>query len=127
MLRMSFDETPIAITVRLEGRFVKEFAEHARTLIGESHEPSRFVFDLSEVTFVDAIGEEVLIALKEVGVRFTAESAYCRDICERLDLPMATPRHRGRRAIWKTERSQSHNNNDDVSMKRHGTLSTFSF
>jgi len=89
MLRIEFYETQHRITVRLQGRFVKEFAEHARMLIGKSSEPSQFVVDLSDVTFVDAMGERVLIWLKEMGVGFTADSTYCLDICERLSLPLA--------------------------------------
>jgi len=125
MLRMEFDETPSGIVVRMEGRFVKQFAEHARMLIGKSNDPSRFIVNLSEVTYVDAVGEEVLIWLKEVGVRFTAESVYCRYICERLNLPMAEQRFRRRRAIWGTDRSRS--SDDHTPAKRNVALSTFSF
>ena len=97
MLRIQFYETAHGITVRLQGRFVKEFAEHACMLIGKSSEPSRFVVDLSDVTFVDAVGERVLIWFKEMGVGFTADSAYCLDICERLSLPLAATRSRANR------------------------------
>jgi hypothetical protein len=89
MLRIEFYKTPHGITVRLQGRFVKEFAEHACMLIGESSEPSQFIVDLSDMTFVDAVGERVMIRFKELGVAFTADSAYCLDICERLNLPLA--------------------------------------
>jgi len=94
MLRMEFHDTPHGMTVRLQGRFVKEFAEHACMLIGKSTEPSRFVVDLSDVTFVDSVGERVLIWFKEMGVGFTADSAYCLDVCERLSLPLAAMRSR---------------------------------
>src|SRR5271165_2570150 len=97
MLRIQFYETAHGITVRLQGRFVKESAEHACMLIGKSSEPSRFVVDLSDVTFVDAVGERVLIWFKEMGVGFTADSAYCLDICERLNLPLAATRSRAYR------------------------------
>jgi hypothetical protein len=89
MLRIEFYKTPHGITVGLQGRFVKEFAEHACMLIGKSSAPSQFIVDLSDVTFVDAVGERVLTRFKELGVAFTADSAYCLDICERLNLPLA--------------------------------------
>jgi len=89
MLRIEFYKTPHGITVGLQGRFVKEFAEHACMLIGKSSAPSQFIVDLSDVTFVDAVGERVLIRFKDLGVAFTADSAYCLDICERLNLPLA--------------------------------------
>jgi len=99
MLRMEFYELPDCMKLRMEGRFVRDFAEHARTLIGDSKLPSKLVVDLSEVSFVDAIGEEVLLWFKEIGLTFIAESAYSSDVCERLHLPIErkrpSPRHRG--------------------------------
>ena len=92
MLRMEFYELPDCVKLRMEGRFVRDFAEHARTLIGDSKVPSKMVVDLSEVSFVDAIGEEVLLWFKEIGLTFIAESAYSRDVCERLQLPIESER-----------------------------------
>src|SRR5271157_3498957 len=98
MLRMEFYEFPDCMKMRMEGRFVRDFAEHARTLIGDSKPPSRLIVDLSEVTFVDAVGEEVLLWFKEIGVTFTADSAYSHDVCDRLQLPIEgerpIPQHR---------------------------------
>jgi hypothetical protein len=39
--------------------------------------------------FIDAIGEEVLLFVKRLGAQFVAETAYSRDVCERLQLPLA--------------------------------------
>lgn len=98
MLRMEFYELPDCMKMRMEGRFVRDFAEHARILIGDSKLPSKRIVDLSEVSFVDAIGEEVLLWFKEIGLTFVAESAYSRDVCERLQLPIEgerpSPQHR---------------------------------
>jgi hypothetical protein len=88
MLRMEFYDLPDCMKMRMEGRLVRDFAEHARTLIGHSKVPSKLVVDLSEVSFVDAVGEEVLLWFKEIGTMFVAESAYSRDVCDRLQLPM---------------------------------------
>ena len=88
MLRMEFYELPNCMKMRMEGRFVRDFAEHARALIGHSKVPSRLVVDLSEVSFVDEVGEKVLLWFKEIGTTFVAESAYSCDVCDRLQLPM---------------------------------------
>ena len=88
MLRVEFYELPDSMKMRMEGRFVRDFAEHARTLIGDSTLPSKLIVDLSDVTYVDAVGEEVLLWFKKIGVTFTAASAYSHDVCERLQLPV---------------------------------------
>lgn len=95
MLRMEFYELPDSMKMRMEGRFVRDFAEHARMLIGPSRVPSKLVVDFSEVSFVDAVGEEVLQWFKEIGVTFIAESACARDICDRLHLPIESKQSAG--------------------------------
>ncbi|MGA3128555.1 MAG: hypothetical protein ABSD13_17770 [Candidatus Korobacteraceae bacterium] len=97
MFRIEFYEMPDRINVRVEGRFVGDFAEHARLLIAKSEAPSRFVVDLSDVSYIDEVGEQVLIWFNEIGVRFTADSLYSRDTCERLQLPM----HGGRSVTFR--------------------------
>src|SRR5271165_1644414 len=126
MLRIQFYETAHGITVRLQGRFVKESAEHACMLIGKSSEPSRFVVDLSDVTFVDAVGERVLIWFNEMGVRFTADSAYCLDVCERLNLPLAAMRSRVNNRAAREHAGVS-SNNPPHQRTLEATISTFSF
>src|SRR5271165_4393 len=126
MLRIEFYETPYGITVRLQGRFVKEFAKHACMLIGKSSEPSRLVVDLSDVTFVDAVGERVLIWFKEIGVRFTADSAYCLDVCERLSLPLAAMRSRANNRVAR-EHAGVPSNNPPPPRTSEANISTFSF
>ena len=72
--------------MRMEGRFVNRFAEDARSLILRSGVPPRLVVNLSEVTFVDTVGEDVLLWLNQVGVQFIAKSFYSISLCERLHL-----------------------------------------
>lgn len=115
MLRMEFYQLPDCMKMRMEGRFVRDFAEHARILIGDSKLPSKRIVDLSEVSFVDAIGEEVLLWFKEIGLTFVAESAYSRDVCERLQLPIEgerpSPQHRHngtRRRAHDADRAKNH-------------------
>ena len=87
MLRMEFYRHADCLELRMEGRFVRDFADHARMLIGDSILPPKLIVDLSEVNYVDAVGEEVLLWFKEIGVKFIAKSAYSHGVCERLRLP----------------------------------------
>jgi hypothetical protein len=84
---MEFYELPECTKMRIEGRLVRDYAEHARSLVGHT-KTSNLVVDLSEVSFVDQVGEEVLLWFKEIGVGFTADSVYSRHVCERLQLPI---------------------------------------
>jgi hypothetical protein len=89
MLRVEFQDGAHTLRVKVEGRFVAAFAENARDMMARCAMPRTLVIDLSEVTFVDSAGEEVLSWLGGIGGEFVAESSYSRDVCERLHLPLA--------------------------------------
>lgn len=89
MLRIAFHKASGKTTIRIEGRFVGKYAEDARSLIAHSPADSQLIIELSDMTCVDEIGEETLSWLKWVGVKFAADSAYSRDVCDRLHLPLA--------------------------------------
>ena len=91
MLRVQTQQSKNAIIFRLEGRFTREGAEHVRALVAaqSNNNGTEFVFDLTELLFVDSVGEEVLSFLRRLGAQFVAETAYALDVCERLDLPLA--------------------------------------
>jgi anti-anti-sigma regulatory factor len=89
MLRVEYHDVGNTVTMRLEGRFVGPFAKDARELVTRCKNPLRLVVNLSEVTFVDVVGEEVLLWLARVGGEFIAENCYPLHVCERLHLPMA--------------------------------------
>ena len=88
MLRVKMKESVDVLTFRLEGRLTGEGAEHVRTLVTRCDPEMRLVVDLTEVMFIDGIGEEVLSLLKRLGSEFVAETSYSLDVCERLDLPL---------------------------------------
>ena len=92
MLRVEYYDVGHSVTMRLEGRFVGEFAQDAKDLVTRCKIPLRLVVNLSEVMFVDAMGEEVLLWLARIGGEFVAENCYPLDVCERLHLPMAPKR-----------------------------------
>jgi hypothetical protein len=92
MLRVEYQDAGNTVTMRLEGRFVGEFAQDARDLVTRCKIPLRLVVNLSEVMFVDSMGEEVLLWLARIGGEFVAENCYPLHVCERLHLPMARKR-----------------------------------
>jgi hypothetical protein len=94
MLRVEFQDVGETVTMRLEGRFVGPFAEDTRDLLTRCKVPLRLIVNLSEVTFVDAVGEEMLSWLARIGGEFIADNCYPLHVCERLRLPIA-PRRAG--------------------------------
>ena len=88
MLRVETQQLDSALIWRLEGRFTGEGAEQVRTLVTRCDSELKLVVDLTEIMFIDAIGEEVLCLMKKLGAQFIAETAYSQNICERLNLPL---------------------------------------
>jgi hypothetical protein len=70
MLRVEFEDVGDTLTMRLQGRFLGPFAKDTKDLVTSSKIPLRLVVNLSEVTFVDATGEEMLSWLARTGGRF---------------------------------------------------------
>ena len=87
MLRVETQELEGALICRLEGRFTGEGTEEVRRLVTRCDSKLELVIDLTDVMFIDAIGEEVLLFVKRLGAQFVAETSYSRDVCERLQLP----------------------------------------
>ena len=88
MLRVQTQERDGAAICRLEGRFTGNGAEEVRRLVTHCDSKLALVVDLTDVMFIDVIGEEVLLFVKRLGGQFVAETSYSRDICERLQLPL---------------------------------------
>lgn len=86
MLRVTTEVSVNAAIYRLEGRLAGEGAEYVRTLATQCHTDLRLIIDLTEVTFIDVVGEKALSFLERLGAQFIAETSYSRDVCERLDL-----------------------------------------
>ena len=88
MLRVDVHDASDSTWLRVEGRFVGAFAEDTKTMMLRGKLPSHLVVDLSEMTFVDAEGEEVLLWLAGIGAQFVTDGSYSLDVCERLHLQM---------------------------------------
>lgn len=103
MLRVEMHDAVNALVMKLEGRFIGDYAEYTRALVTRCKTELRLIVDLTEVTAVDSAGEEVLSFLGRLGAEFTADNLYARYLCERLHLPLARTHLRTR----KRERSSA--------------------
>jgi hypothetical protein len=86
-------------TLKMVGSLVGEWAEQARSLVTEDIIPKGLIVDLTEISFVDCVGEQLLKWLGSLGAEFVARSIYALDLCERLDLPLlvlARPKQQSR-------------------------------
>lgn len=89
MLRVDIHDSADTLGLKLEGRFTGDDAENTRTLMTRCRDGMRLVVDLTEVTFIDAVGEQVLAFFSRFGAGFVAPTSYALDVCERLHLSLA--------------------------------------
>lgn len=89
MLRVEILDSADTLNLRLEGRFTGEEAEQTRLLMTRCRNCVRVIVDLTDVVFVDSIGEDVLSFFARLGAEFVASTSYTLDVCERLHLPLA--------------------------------------
>ena len=75
-------------TLQLEGKLVADWAEQARCLVTKDVLPKGLLVDLTEVSYVDSAGEQLLNWLASVGAVFIAGSVYAFAVCDRLRLPL---------------------------------------
>ena len=88
MLRIDLLGTAI---LRMSGRMAEGCREEIEAFVGSHGALPGLVVDLSEVTYADRAGEEVLCWLSHLGAKFTADNAYGLHVCERLHLNIAEP------------------------------------
>lgn len=89
MFRVEMRESDDTLILRLEGRFTGDDADYTRTLTTRLTASVKLLIDLTEVDFIDAVGEEVLSFLGRFGAEFVAPNSYTLDVCERLNLAVA--------------------------------------
>ena len=87
MFRAEIRELDNGPTLKMEGRLVGDWAEQAKSLVTRDSVPQRLMIDLSEVTYVDSVGDRVLKWFESIGAKFIAKGIYAASICERLQLP----------------------------------------
>ncbi len=74
----------------LEGRLAGEWAKELIRVTRKIPLNQQCVFDLEDVFYVDSLGEETLCWLNRMGATFVTETAYGKDLCERLHLHRMT-------------------------------------
>lgn len=74
--------------LKMEGRLVADWAEQARSLVTGEIIPKSLVVDLTELSYIDRAGEQVLKWLASLGAKFLAGNVYTHGICESLSLPL---------------------------------------
>ena len=89
MLRFEIRKSDETWHIMLEGRLTGDDAENVRILITRCPVSVKLIVDLTEVVFIDNIGEQVLSFLGRLGAAFVAPNSYTLDVCERLNLSVA--------------------------------------
>lgn len=89
MLRVQILDSADTLNVKLEGRFTGDHADQTRMLMTRCRNGVRLVVDLTEVVFIDSVGEDVLSFFSRFGAEFLAPTSYTLDVCERLHLLLA--------------------------------------
>lgn len=74
--------------LKMEGRLVGEWAKEARALVTNHENLKRLVVDLTELCYIDSLGEQFIAWLGSLGAEFVAENTYAMAVVERLRLPL---------------------------------------
>jgi hypothetical protein len=89
MLRVEIQDSANTVRLKFEGRFTGDDAQNTSTLMTRCFDGMKLLVDLTDVTFIDAAGEQVLSFFGRFGAEFLAETSYALDVCERLQLRLA--------------------------------------
>ena len=87
MFRAQINQLANGPILKLEGTLVGKWAQEVKSLITDGPVPKGLLVDLTEISHIDALGEQVLLWLASVGARFMAGGVYTASVCERLQLP----------------------------------------
>lgn len=88
MFRAEIEWLASGPTLKLEGKLVADWAEQARRLVTKDVLPRGLMVDLTEVSYVDSVGEQLLKWFASAGAVFVAGSVYAFSVCDRLRLPL---------------------------------------
>ena len=78
------------LVLKMEGKLVGACAEQAKCLITETAVPEPFVVDITDLSYIDDVGDRILWWFRSIGAVFAAKRIYGAGICERLHLPLWT-------------------------------------
>ena len=88
MFRAEIHELEDGPTLKMEGRLVGQWAEQAKSLVTMNSVPKGLIIDLTDVTYVDSVGEQALIWFSSIGAAYVGKGVYAAGVCERLRLPL---------------------------------------
>ena len=89
MLRVEIQDSANTVRLKFEGRFTGDDAQNTCMLTTRCFDGMTLLVDITDVTFIDSTGEEVLSFFGRFGAEFVAETSYALDVCERLHLRLA--------------------------------------
>jgi len=88
MFRAQIDQSPSGPTLKMEGRLVGPWADEAKSLVNNGSVPKGLIIDITDVSYVDPVGEQALRWFASIGALFAAKAVYARLVCEQLQLPL---------------------------------------
>lgn len=71
-----------------EGPLVGAWAVQGKSLLSRHFVSNGLLVELSEVTYVDSVGKQLFLWLRDLQAKFVAETWYARVACERLQLDL---------------------------------------
>ena len=94
MFRAQINQLANGPTLKMEGSLVGAWAHEAKSLLIIGPVPKGLIVDLTDVSYIDSVGEQVLAWLASVGASFLAKAVYAASVCEQLQLPLhGRPNH----------------------------------
>ena len=90
MLRITCREKGSTVLIKLEGRLVGPWVEELRLKVLQLR-PSETALevDISDLSFADDAGEQLLLWLLRIGSRFRSSGVYGRYLCESLGIQLS--------------------------------------
>jgi len=88
MLRAEFNQKKNRQVLNLEGRLVSVWAVQLKSLVPRSFVPSGLLVDISELTYVDSVGQQRMFLLRDLHAKLVVETCCAQDIYERLQLTL---------------------------------------
>ncbi|HVO59566.1 MAG TPA: hypothetical protein VMT53_01455 [Terriglobales bacterium] len=88
MFRAQLTQLANGPTLKMEGSLVGDWAQEAKSLVTARPVPKGLIVDLTDVSYIDSVGEHLLAWLASIGACFKAKAVYAASVCERLQLPL---------------------------------------
>jgi anti-anti-sigma regulatory factor len=87
MLKISMNENDCRLQLVLEGKLVAPWANELKSFSQKAaagRKSQELLIDLRSVTAISAEGEDVLLALMDLGARFRVSGVYMRQVMKHL-------------------------------------------